>query len=164
MCWFQWSANLTLSRNKIPNYTDWVSIYDADWNEIRQDEINFGTVTIAFSPSVIFSNTFTFDYAGFRADVQTIAVSKQYLDNTMSEEAILKPYTVTNVTMHYTLPLPAKWPTIQLMAQANNLFNSAYESNGGNWMCQFEDGSRYYSPWYYAQAGINVHAGFVVQW
>ena len=82
----------------------------------------------------------------------------------MSEEAILKPYTVTNVTMHYTLPLPAKWPTIQLMAQANNLFNSAYESNGGNWMCQFEDGSRYYSPWYYAQAGINVHAGFVVQW
>ena len=162
--WFQWSANLTLSRNKIPNYTDWVSIYDADWNEIRQDEINFGTVTIAFSPSVVFSNTFTFDYAGFRADVQTIAVSKQYLDNTMSEEAILKPYTVTNVTMHYTLPLPAKWPTIQLMAQANNLFNSAYESNGGNWMCQFEDGSRYYSPWYYAQAGINVHGGFVVQW
>ena len=53
---------------------------------------------------------------------------------------------------------------IQLMAQANNIFNTAYESNGGNWMCQFEDGSRYYSPWYYAQAGINVHGGFVVQW
>ena len=160
--WFQWSANLTLSRNKIPNYTDWVSVYDADWNEIRQDEVQFGNVTIAFSPAVVFNNTLTFDYAGFRADIQTIAVSKQYLDNTMSEEAVLKPYTVTNVTLHYSLPLPAKWPMIQLRVQANNLFNSAYESNGGNWMCMFEDGSRYYSPWYYAQAGINVHAGFTL--
>lgn len=178
--WFQWAANLTLSRNKIPNYTDWVSIYDADWNELRQDEIHFGNVTIAFSPTVIFSNVFTFDYAGFRADIQTIAVSKQYLDNTMSEEAILKPYTVTNLTLHYTLPIQQRQrsnsdsgltvqrsrfiPKITLMAQANNLFNTAYESNGGNWMCQFEDGSRYYSPWFYAQAGINVHAGFVVAW
>ncbi|MBO4518619.1 MAG: TonB-dependent receptor [Paludibacteraceae bacterium] len=169
--WFQWSANLTLSRNKIPNYSDWVSIYDANWEELRQDEIQFGEVTIAFSPSVTFNNTFTFEYEGFRADVQTIVVSKQYLDNTMSEEAILKPYTVTNLTMHYTLPIHKihtnnkKYiPSIRLLAQANNLFNSAYESNGGNWMCQFEDGSRYYSPWYYAQAGINVHAGFVVQW
>ena len=169
--WFQWSANLTLSRNKIPNYSDWVSIYDANWEELRQDEIQFGEVTIAFSPSVTFNNTFTFEYEGFRADVQTIVVSKQYLDNTMSEQAILKPYTVTNLTMHYTLPIHKiqtnnkKYiPSIRLLAQANNLFNSAYESNGGNWMCQFEDGSRYYSPWYYAQAGINVHAGFVVQW
>lgn len=171
--WFQWAANLTLSRNKIPDYTDWVSIYDANWEEIRQDEIHSGEVTIAFSPAVMFSNTFTFEYAGFRADVQTIAVSKQYLDNTMSEEAILKPYTVTNLSLHYTLPLKQfradssinKYlPTIRLLVQANNLFNTAYESNGGNWMCQFEDGSRYYSPWYYAQAGINVHAGFVLQW
>ena len=162
--WFQWEANLTLSRNRILDYTDWVSVYDANWEEIRQDEVNFGNVTIAFSPSVVFNNTFTFDYAGFRADIQTLAVSKQYLDNSMSEEAVLKPYTVTNLTLHYTLPLPAKWPEIELMAQANNLFNSAYESNGGNWFCQFEDGSRYYSPWYYAQAGINVHGGFCIRW
>ena len=162
--WFRWDAALTLSRNRIKDYTDWVSIYDANWKELRQDEINFGDVTIAFSPSVIFTNTFAFDYAGLHAEIQTSAVSKQYLDNTMSEEAVLKPYTVTNLTAHYTLPLPAKWPTIKLMAQANNLFNTAYESNGGNWFCQFEDGSRYYSPWYYAQAGINVHAGISVQW
>lgn len=162
--WFQWEANLTLSRNKILNYTDWVTMYDENWKELPQKEVDFGNVTIAFSPSVIFSNMFTFNYSGFRADIQTIAVSKQYLDNTMSEEAILKPYTVTNLTLHYLLPLPKKCPNIELMAQANNLFNTAYESNGGNWMCQFEDGSSYYSPWYYAQAGINVHAGFVVQW
>ena len=164
--WFGWEANLTLSRNRIPDYTDWVSIYDANWEELRQEEVSFGDVTIAFSPSVVFSNLFTFEYSGFRADVQTQAVSRQYLDNTMSEEAVLKPYTVTNMTVSYTLPLPARrWcPSVTLMMQANNLFNTSYESNGGNWMCQFEDGSRYYSPWYYAQAGINVHGGSKVEW
>ena len=170
--WFQWEASLTLSRNKIKDYTDWVSIYDANWDELRQDEVSFGDVTIAFSPSVVFSNMFTFNYAGFRADIQTLAVSKQYLDNTMSEEAILKAYSVTNMTLSYEIPIgerlkakgERRWiPEVTLMVQANNLFNTAYESNGGNWMCQFEDGSRYYSPWYYAQAGINVHGGIVVK-
>ena len=162
--WFEWQTALTLAHSWIPNYSDWVSVYNAKGKELRQDEIQFGTVTTAFSPSVTFTNMFSFMHAGFRADLQTIAVSKQYLDNTMSEEAVLKPYTVTNVTMQYSLPLPARCPEIRLMAQVNNLFNSAYESNGGNWMCMYEDGSYYYSPWYYAQAGINVHAGFVVQW
>jgi iron complex outermembrane receptor protein len=162
--WFEWQTSLTIGHSWIPDYTDWVSIYDENWEEIRQDEINFGTVTTAFSPDVTFSNMFTFSYAGLRADIQTIAVSKQYLDNTKSEEAVLKPYTVTNLTVQYSLPLPKKWPDISLIAQVNNLFDSKYESNGGNWMCQFEDGSRYYSPWYYAQAGINVHGGIRVQW
>lgn len=160
--WFQWETALTVSRNKILNYSDWVEMYDMDWNDLPQQEVNFGDVTIAFSPTVTFSNTFTFAYKGFRGDIQTQVVSKQYLDNTMSEEAILKPYTVTNMTLQYTLPLPKPWPDITLLAQVNNMFNAKYESNGGNWMCQFTDGSRYYSPWYYAQAGINAHGGIRV--
>ena len=162
--WFEWNVALTWSRNRIPDFTDWVSIYDDNWNELRQDEVHYYDVAIAFSPDVVFTNLFRFMYAGFSTEIQTQAVSKQYLDNTMSETAILKPYTVTNMTMHYSLPLPQKWPEITLMAQVNNLFNSAYESNGGNWMCLFTDGTRYDTPWYYAQAGINVHGGLIVRW
>lgn len=167
--WFSWSAALTLSRNKIQNYVDWVELYDMDWNKVRdadgkhvQVETSFGKTTIAMSPSVIFNNTFTFQYAGFRGDIQTSVVSKQYLDNTMSEEAILPTYTVTNLTLQYLLPLPTRWPDITLRCQLNNLFNTRYASHGGSWMCQFTDGSRYYDPWYYAQAGINVHGGISV--
>lgn len=162
--WFEWKTALTLSRNRIRDYSDWVEMYDTDWNALPQEEIHFGDVAIAFSPAVVFSNTFCFTYAGFRADIQTQAVSSQYLDNTMSKEAMLDAYTVTNVTMQYTLPLPRKAPDVTLLVQANNLFNSAYESNGGSWMCRLTDGSRYYSPWYYAQAGFNIHAGFTISW
>ncbi len=161
--WFQWEANLTISKNKILDYTDWIDTYDDDWNDLGQEEIHFGQTTIAMSPSITAGNTFTFLYSGFRADIQTIVVGKQYLDNTMSEEAMLKPYTVTNLTMSYELPLPEKWPDITLMTQVNNMFDARYASNGGNWMCQFTDGHRYYTPWYYPQAGINAHAGISVK-
>ena len=162
--WFSWAPALTISRNRIRDYSDWISIYDEDWNELRQEEVRFGEVTIAMSPSFIFNNTFTFNIAGFRADILTSVVSRQYLDNTMSAEAVLPTYTVTNLNLEYKLPLPDKCPHIALRCQVNNVFNTLYAANGGNWMCQFTDGSRYYSPWYYPQAGINAHAGFTLRW
>lgn len=159
---FRWDANLTLSRNRILNYSDWVDLYDTDWNWIEQQEVQFGNVDIAFSPSITAMSLFTLDVAGFTAALQTNVVGKQYLDNTMSEEAMLKAYTTTNLNLQYLLPLPRKCPDIVLRCQINNMFDARYASNGGNWMCQFTDGSRSYSPWYYAQAGINVHAGFLI--
>ena len=52
----------------------------------------------------------------------------------------------------------------------NNLFNTRYESNGGVYG-YFEGAdangnylpeNQKHTPWYYAQAGINVHAGFTI--
>ncbi len=158
----RWDGNITLSRNRILNYTDWVDLYGMDWNWMEQKEVQFGNVDIAFSPSVTASSVVTLQYAGLTAMLQTNVVGKQYLDNTMSEEASLPAYSTTNLHLEYILPLPQRWPNIALRCQVNNMFDAHYASNGGNWMCMFTDGSRYYTPWYYAQAGINVHAGFVV--
>ncbi len=157
-----WKGSLTLSRNRILHHTDWVDLYDADWNWIEQQEVDFGNVDIAFSPAITAASAFTLQYAGLTTILQTNVVGKQYLDNTMSEEAMLPAYSTTNLHLEYVLPLPAKWPSIALRCQVNNMFDAHYASNGGNWMCMFTDGSRYYTPWYYAQAGINVHGGFVV--
>ncbi len=158
----RWDGNLTLSRNRILNYTDWLDQYDMDWNWLEQKEINFGNVDIAFSPSITAISTFTLNYAGLTATLQTNVVGKQYLDNTMSEEAMLPTYSTTNLNLQYVLPLPQRWPEIALRCQINNMFDAHYASNGGNWSCVFTDGSRYSTPWFYAQAGINIHGGFVV--
>ncbi len=158
----RWDGNITLSRNRILNYTDWLDLYDTDWNWIDQQEVHFGDVDIAFSPSITATSVFTLEYASLTTSLQTNVVGKQYLDNTMSEEAQLPAYSTTHLNMQYLLPLPDRWPTIALRCQINNMFDAHYASNGGNWMCQFTDGTRYSTPWYYAQAGINIHGGFVV--
>ena len=125
-------------------------------------------MTIAFSPTVTAMSLFTFDYKGFIGTIQTNVTSRQYLDNTMDTNAMLKAFTTTNIHLEYNLPMK-QWlgkrrsvPDVRLLCQLNNLFNAKFASNGGAEASRFADGSR--CAWYYAQAGINVHAGFVVEW
>ena len=167
--WFRWEGNMVVSRNKLLNYKQYIDVYDNqnDWNWLRQDSIE-GTVTIAFSPTVTAMSLFTFDYKGFVGTIQTNVVGKQYLDNTQDEAAILKAYTTTDINLQYDLPMH-QWfsnkrgvPGVKLLCRLNNIFDSKYASNGGAEASRFSDGSR--CTWFYAQAGINVHGGFVVQW
>ena len=141
--WFSWSGTLTWSRNK------W-----QDGNRWR---------TISFSPDWIAGNIFSFHAAGFNAEIQTTVISKQFLANNEDPNAMLKAYTVTNLNMQYLLPLQKykRCPDITLKCQVNNLFNAKYESNGYVYHDTWTDSDiAYFMP----QAGINVHAGFVVQW
>ena len=165
--WLRWDGNLVASRNKILNYHQYIDLYDDqdNWNWVGQDSV-VGTTTIAFSPTLTASSLFTFDVAGFTATVQTNVVSKQYLDNTEDENAMLRAYSTTNLNLQYQLPMQ-QWckkdnaPDIRLLCQINNIFNAKYANNGGAEASRFMDGSR--CCWYYAQAGINVHAGFVIR-
>ena len=166
--WFRWDGNFVLSRNKILNYTDVITRYDKDFNWLGEEEVNLKETTIAFSPMITAMSLFTFDVAGFLATIQTNVTSKQYLDNMQNESAALKAFTTTNVNLQYQLPM-TKWcgrsnvPQIRLLCQLNNIFDMKYASNGGSDYSYTEDGTACW-PWYYAQAGINVHAGFVVNW
>ena len=167
--WFRWEGNMVVSRNKIQNYKQYIDLYDDqdNWNWVGLDSIE-GEVTIAFSPTITAMSLFTFDIAGFVGTIQTNVVSSQFLDNTMDKHAMLKAYTATNINLQYDLPM-RKWfkarrgtPQVKLLCQLNNIFNSKFASNGGADASRFADGSR--CTWYFAQAGINVHAGFVVNW
>ncbi len=166
--WMRWEGNIVISRNKIQNYKQYIDLYDDqdNWNWVGQDSI-VGDVTIAFSPMITAMSLFTFTYAGFTGTVQTNVTGSQYLDNTMDANAMLKAFTTTNVNLQYDLPMK-HWlgnrrgvPDVKLLCQLNNIFNAKFASNGGAEASRFQDGSR--CAWYYAQAGINVHAGFVVQ-
>ncbi|MBQ5389095.1 MAG: TonB-dependent receptor [Paludibacteraceae bacterium] len=165
--WLRWDGNLVLSRNKILNYHQYVDLYDNqnDWNWVGQDSV-VGTTTIAFSPSITFSSLFTVDIAGVTATLHTSFVGKQYLDNTEDDNAMLRAYSITNLNLEYLLPLE-KWckrigvPEVRLQCQLNNMFNAKYANNGGAEASRFADDTR--CCWYYAQAGINIHAGISVR-
>lgn len=165
--WLTWQGNVTLSRNKIQNYKETITRYDDDYNWLGEEEQLFKETTIAFSPSITAMSLFQFAYRGIGADLYTSVVGKQYLDNTQNETAALKTYTTTNLQLTYQLPLEQwlkrpKAPQIRLLCQVNNLFNAKYASNGGSDCSYFENGTACW-PWYYAQAGINVHAGVRIE-
>ena len=172
--WFRWDGNLTLSRNKIINFSDWVDDWDADWDDPEvaanggQVLVDYGTTDIAYSPNITAGSSFQFDIKGFRAILQTNYVGKQYLDNTQNEAAMLKGYCVSNLHLAYTVPIKKVIKELTFSVQMNNLFDTKYASNGGAYSYFYESGKQYtpdrqqYTPWYYAQAGFNIHGGFSI--
>lgn len=172
--WFSWNGNITLSRNKIKNYSDWVDDWDADWNQPEvvgnngQVLVNYGTTDISFSPNITAGSNFQFDIKGFNAQLQTNYVGEQFLDNTMNAAAKLDDYCVTNLRLAYTIPVKKVLKNLIVNVQMNNLFNTLYVSNGGTYSYfegasgDFSPSRQKYMPWYYAQAGFNIHAGFSI--
>ena len=179
--WLRWDVNATLSMNKIINFSDWADDWYADWDDPVVAEhggqvlVNYGTTNISFSPNVIAGSNIQFDHKGFQANLLTNYVGKQYLDNTNNRNAMLDDYCVSNLRLAYTLHFNKENQTktiknISFHILLNNLFNTRYESNGGvygyfegaNENGDYLPENQKYTPWFYAQAGINVHAGFTI--
>ena len=190
--WLRWDINTTLSTNKILNYSDWVDDWSANWDDPIVAEhggqvlVNYGTTDISFSPNIIAGSNIQFHHAGFEANLLTNYVGKQYLDNTSNPNATLNNYCVTNLRLAYTLNCPpvlggraqraegvnSSFPikNISFFILINNLFNTQYESNGGVYGYfkgpdlngNYLPHNQHHTPWYYPQAGINLHAGFTI--
>lgn len=124
--WFEWQVNATLSRNRIKNFVEY--IYEDEWtNPITFDR---GDTPIAFSPDFIFNNSFNFNVKGFSAEIQTQYISKQYMTNARSDEAVLDPYCVTNLHLGYQLPKVRGIKKWSVGFSVYNLFNAKYCNNG----------------------------------
>ncbi|MGL4994319.1 MAG: TonB-dependent receptor [Bacteroidales bacterium] len=147
--WLDWSGNMTLSQNKINNFTEFVD----DWDTGNQVENYIGKSDIAFSPSIIANSSFDFNYKGFSAGFYSQYVGKQYVDNTASDDRSIDAYFVNNVRLGYIFkPRFIKEIGIDLMV--NNIFNHQYETNA--WVYSYyEAGERKSDNGYFAQAGAN---------
>jgi len=167
--WLNINANATLSQNRIQKSAEYVDAYDTLDNYVGQDTIAHSNTNIAFSPAVIAGGGVTFipfrnmpHKPNLELSVLGKYVSKQYLDNTDNEAATIKPYSVCNVLLRYSMHVkPFKEIGVSLML--NNIFNHLYESNGYTY--SYMTGSdRTVVNYYYPQAGFNWLAGLTVKW
>lgn len=143
--WFQWDANATWSKNRAKDMM--VTLEDGETN------VNLGETPLSFSPDFIFNNIFTFQYAGFKAAIQSQYVSDQYLTNTgfktmecndnvdpdtyeakgntCYETLLLKKHFTTNIDLSYHFSLKKiglKDATIGVTLY--NIFDAKYDNNG----------------------------------
>ncbi len=147
-------ANLTLSTNKIRQFTEYVD----DWDTGVQQEFFLGSTDIAFSPSVISAGRITWlALPDLRFSLDSRYVGRQYTDNTSSEERMLDPYWVNNLMISWSLH-PKGFTELSLFLQVNNLLNEHYETNA--WVYSYiYEGNRGQLDGYFPQAGIHFFAG-----
>jgi iron complex outermembrane receptor protein len=163
--WLVVHANLTLSQNKIKNFTEYIDDYDNG----GQQAVNHGTTDIAFSPNVIGALNLTLtpfrNIHGFRhlsVDINEKYVGRQYLDNTSNQYRSIDPYAFTNIIIHYGIAIhPFK--AVEASLALNNIFSALYSNNGYTYS-YIESGQTNTQNYFFPQAGFNVLGGLSFKW
>lgn len=162
----RWDGALTISRNKIKEYTQYTSVYDADYEWIDLKEEVLHDTDIAYSPSVVGSSMLTFTCAGMEATWTSRFVGSQYLDNTQRSDRSLPSYWVNDLRLGYTIPMSlVRKMTVGL--QLNNLLGLAYSSNAYIYDAGYVQTAAglgaYADLRYYPQAGFNVMGSLAIE-
>ena len=156
--WIRLSANLTLSKNRILDFTEYIDDYDNGGQQT-----NFYPVThISFSPDVTAAATVSITpVKDFTVDLLSKYVGSQYLDNTANETRKLDAYFTEDIRAIFSFS-KRRLRNISLILQVNNVFNKLYEPNGYTF-------SYYYNStlttenFYFPMAGRNWMVGVNVR-
>jgi iron complex outermembrane receptor protein len=152
--WINAVANLTLSKNKIKAFTEFLDDYDASFDWIGQQGITHKNTTIAFAPAVIGGATVNLLPAkNIEFGLLSKYVGKQYLDNTQNEKRKLNGYYTQDARVILTLQnkIFREW---KIIGQVNNVFDRKYEPNGYTYSYVY-DGSITADNYYFPMAGRN---------
>lgn len=152
-----WSANVTLSQNKIDDFTEHVdnwSYWDDPANQDLQIDRHIGKTNISFSPEIIANSVISIKPLKFiRIDFASHYVARQYIDNTSNKSRSIDPYLVNDIQLNFEFNSHFV-KKINLSLKINNIFNEKYETNA--WVYSyFQNGTRNALDGYFPQAGIN---------
>ncbi len=152
---FEFKSNITLSKNKILNFTAFVDDWDS-W-PVQREEF-FKSTNISFSPEITSASQISAEiFKNFNVSFNAKYVGKQYIDNTSSSDRMLNPYIVNNLLITYSV-FPKFIKKINLHLAINNVFNRQYETNA--WVYRyFYNNEHYVLDGYFPQAGINFFMG-----
>lgn len=151
--------NISISRNRN------IDFY------FRRDGVvqNLGETDIAFSPSLVAGNVFTYmPVKNLQVSLLSKVVGDQYMGNIDSDASRLKSYFVNDVNASYEFTTKTFIKSITLSALVNNIFDYQYESNG--YFFTYDDDfttpgtvTTIEGAGYYPQAGINFLLGATVK-
>lgn len=154
---FKWEGNLTLSQNKIKDFTYSVELYDKDpndgsWINFEMKDTYLGTTSISFSPNVVGASQFNYEpVKNLHLVLSSKYVGKQYYDNSENSSRMLKAYFVNNMYAEYSFSMfGVKNLTFQF--GVNNIFNEKYIANAWIYRAEFRDGTQYVEDGLFPQA------------
>jgi iron complex outermembrane receptor protein len=149
-----WSVGATFSRNRIPDFTEYVD----NWDTWTQDSAYLGETPLSFSPEILATSALTYTpLNNLSFSLNSRYVGKQYIDNTGNENRVLKGYFINGLTASYSFKL-RPFRTIGFNVTINNLFNSKYETNAWVYRYIYQGKEEEYNG-YFPQALTNFLVG-----
>jgi iron complex outermembrane receptor protein len=152
--WLNINANLSISKNKVLNFIEYVDDYDNG----NQKTNSFPSADIAYSPNVVGGASINIIPCS-KVEISFISkyVGKQYLDNTQNENRKLGAFYTQDARLIYSFN--KKWlREVNIILQANNIFNKLYEPNGYTFSYIY-GGNLVTENYFYPMAGRNFMMG-----
>jgi iron complex outermembrane receptor protein len=156
--WLNINGNATFSSNKIKTFTEYIDVYDADFNYTGQQAVEHSNSDISFSPGIIAAGTATVTpLKNMQLNFVSKYIGKQYLDNAQNEGRKLNGYFAEDIRLNYSL-FKKPFKHIDIIVAVNNIFNTLYEPNGYTYPYVY-DNSLVNENYYYPAAGTNFMIG-----
>lgn len=153
-------GNLTLSQNKIREFTEYIDDYSVD--DFRQETFAYTNTDIAFSPNVVGSALIEYKPSkNLSLNWLSKYVGRQFLDNTANEARSLDAFFTNDLRISYSAT-PRFFKGLEVNLLINNLFNELYEPNGYTFSYFVPGGNGrelVTENFYYPQAGTNFLLG-----
>ncbi len=172
---FSVNANLTLSQNKVKEFTEYID----NWDTWGQETVVHENTDLALSPNTIFGGNLS--YAFVQNDNHNLTASllgkylgKQFIDNTSNENTVLDAYFFSDLRLAYA------WQTnggffkgVEATFLLRNIFDSKFSTNAWTYRyisegydgrpddpyTRLENGATYNLTGFYPQAGRNFLLG-----
>lgn len=158
--WLRMDGNITLSRNKIKNYTAYYDFYDnqTNWTQLPQKAEFHKSTDISFSPKTVGSFILAlkpFEKEDISFSFVNKYVGKMYYDNTSNPNNRLSDYLITDFVASYTLNAH-KIGKFDFQFYINNLASIKYNANAWVETIKFADGTQDVYKGVFPQAGANL--------
>ena len=152
--WLKATGNFSVSKNKVVDFIEYIDDYDNGGQQTKQ----YSSTDIAFSPNLVGGAVISFIPVK-NAELSFIGkyVGKQYLDNTQDENRKLDAFYTQDARLIYTINKGCL-KELNIILQANNLFNKMYEPNGYTFSYYY-GGSLTTENYYFPMAGMNFMIG-----
>ena len=151
-------GNITLSRNKIRNFTEVIYDYGVGFDEFNVINNDYEDVDISFSPNIIGGSTISYKPTqNVSLSLLSKYVGNQFLDNTGNDARRIDDYLINDFRLIYQARLKfLKSLTFSLLV--NNIFDVEYEANGYTFG-YLGGGQTVRENFFYPQAGTNFLLG-----
>lgn len=148
--WFTAGGNLTLSRNKIKAFREYIDNFDTN----GQNSVERKNTDIAFSPSVVGGTQLLF-FPAKQWEIGLLGkyVGKQYMDNSGLDRSLLDGFSTQDLRIIYNFSNNT-FKSLQVIGQINNVFNTLYAPNGYSYT-YISGGAQYTDNGFYPMAGRN---------
>jgi iron complex outermembrane receptor protein len=159
-------GNVTLSRNRLRGFSEFVDVYDENFIWLEQELVRHQETDLSFSPSLIAAAGFSLailpdvDHMDLDFNWMSKYVSKQYIDNTSDENNTINPYSFTDLSLRYVLRSD-RLKQVALTFSMQNAFDQTFETNAWSYRYVF-DGVTTIDQGFFPQAGRNYLVGLTI--